>query len=400
MAVVTVSQLNNYMKRYVENNVHLTNLYVKGEISNYKKHYSGHIYLTLKDEGSCIKAVMFKHCVSSLKFDIQNGMCVIAFGKVSVYERDGQYQLYIDSMTPDGVGELYVAYEQLKAKLESEGLFDNVHKKPIPRYPKSIGVVTSPTGAAVRDIINVIKRRYRLADIYIYPAQVQGIGAGQSVADGIRFFNKNKNVDVIIAGRGGGSIEDLWAFNEEVVARSIFDSYIPVISAVGHETDFTIADFVADLRVPTPSAAAEMAVPNEMELRSSLQMTSGRLLTLLSHLCRMKRNKYEQLISNKVFKDFSSVINDKKLLIDTLTKDYVSLCEKIITKEKHRYINVASKLEAMNPMSVLNRGYSIALNNGKTVKSIEQIGIGDELKLVFSDGKIKCRVVEKENNNG
>lgn len=400
MAVVTVSQLNNYMKRYVENNVHLTNLYVKGEISNYKKHYSGHIYLTLKDEGSCIKAVMFKHSVSSLKFDIQNGMCVIAFGKVSVYERDGQYQLYIDSMTPDGVGELYVAYEQLKAKLESEGLFDNIHKKPIPRYPKSIGVVTSPTGAAVRDIINVIKRRYRLANIYIYPAQVQGIGAGQSVADGIRFFNKNKNVDVIIAGRGGGSIEDLWAFNEEVVARSIFASCIPVISAVGHETDFTIADFVADLRVPTPSAAAEMAVPSEMELRSSLQMTSGRLLTLLSHLCQMKRNKYEQLMSNKVFKDFSSVINDKRLLIDTLTKDYVSLCEKIITKEKHRYINVASKLEAMNPMSVLNRGYSIALNNGKTVKSIEQIGIGDELKLVFSDGKIKCRVVEKENNNG
>ncbi len=400
MAVVTVSQLNNYMKRYVENNVHLTNLYVKGEISNYKKHYSGHIYLTLKDEGSCIKAVMFKHSASSLKFDLQNGMCVIAFGNVSVYERDGQYQLYIDSMTPDGVGELYVKYEQLKAKLEQEGLFDSSHKKSIPKYPRAIGVVTSPTGAAVRDIINVISRRYSLADIYIYPAQVQGIGAGQTVADGIAFFNKHKNVDVIIAGRGGGSIEDLWAFNEEVVARAIYSSELPIISAVGHETDFTIADFVADLRVPTPSAAAEMAVPNEIELKSSLKMTSGKLLALLNHLCQIKRSKLEQIVSNKSFKDFRSLLDDKRLLIDSLTRDCIHGYDRIVARERHRFASITSRLEAMNPMSVLNRGYSIAMKDRSPIKSVSDLLVGDEFKLILTDGGVKCRVIDKENCNG
>lgn len=396
MAIVTVSQLNNYMKRYVENNVHLTKLYVKGEISNYKKHYSGHIYLTLKDEGSCIKAVMFKHSASSLKFELQNGMCVIAFGNVSVYERDGQYQLYIDSMTPDGVGELYVKYEQLKEKLEDEGLFDASHKKSIPKYPCSIGVVTSPTGAAVRDIINVISRRYSLADIYIYPAQVQGIGAGQTVADGIAFFNKHKNVDVIISGRGGGSIEDLWAFNEEIVARAIYSSEIPIISAVGHETDFTIADFVADLRVPTPSAAAEMAVPNEIELKSSLQMTSGKLLASLNHLCQIKRSKLEQVTSSKAFREFSSVLDDKRLLVDSLIRECILVCERIITKERNRYVSFASKLEAMNPMSVLNRGYSIVTKNSISVKSAAELSVGDRLNLVLSDGSVDCQVIYKE----
>lgn len=400
MAVVTVSQLNNYMKRYIDNNVHLTNLYVKGEISNYKQHYSGHIYMTLKDENSSIKAVMFKWSASSLKFNIENGMCVIACGKVSVFERDGQYQLYIDSMTPDGVGELYVAYEQLKQKLEKEGLFDSSVKKSIPAYPRRIGVVTSPTGAAVRDIINVISRRYKLADIYIYPAQVQGIGAGDTVAKGIEFFNKHNLADVLIIGRGGGSIEDLWAFNEEVVARAIYASHIPVISAVGHETDFTISDFVADLRVPTPSAAAEMSVPNALELRSNLQMTSGRLLTLLGRLYEIKRQKLNTLKAKSAFADFYSQIGDKRMITDSLAKECVDCYEKIILEKKYRFTNIASKLEALNPMAVLTRGYSIAQSNGSSVKSINDICIGDDLELILKDGKLNCHVTDKENKNG
>ncbi len=397
MAVVTVSQLNNYMKRYIDNNVHLTNLYVKGEISNYKKHYSGHIYMTLKDENSAIKAVMFKWSAASLKFDVENGMCVIACGKVSVFERDGQYQLYIDSMTPDGVGELYVAYEQLKEKLEKEGLFDSSVKKTIPKYPRRIGVVTSPTGAAVRDIINVITRRYKLADIYIYPAQVQGIGAGDTVAKGIEFFNKHQLADVLIVGRGGGSIEDLWAFNEEIVARAIYDSEIPVISAVGHETDYTISDFVADLRVPTPSAAAEMAVPSALELRSNLQMTSGRLLTLLSRLCEIKRQKLATLTARSAFADFKSTIDNKRMVADSLMKECADSYEKIVIDRKHRFANIASKLEALNPMAVLTRGYSIAQTTGSTIKSVDDVNVGDCFGLILRDGKLNCQVVDKEN---
>lgn len=397
MAVVTVSQLNNYMKRYIDNNAHLSNLYVKGEISNFKKHYSGHIYMTLKDENSSIKAVMFKWSAASLKFNIENGMCVIACGKVSVFERDGQYQLYIDSMTPDGVGELYIAYEQLKEKLEKEGLFEQSAKKPIPKYPDKIGVVTSPTGAAVRDIINVISRRYKLSDIYIYPAQVQGIGAGDTVAKGIEFFNKQFPVDVLIIGRGGGSIEDLWAFNEEVVARAIYASDIPVISAVGHETDFTISDFVSDLRVSTPSAAAEMAVPNEMELRANLQVTSSKLLVLLDRLCQIKRHKLESLLSSGVMSDFESKINDKRIVLDNLTKHICDCCEKILTNKNHHFSNVFSKLDALNPAAILARGYSIASVDNSNIKSITQLNIDDCFDLTLKDGKLKCLVTDKEN---
>lgn len=397
MAVVTVSQLNNYMKRYIDNNVHLTNLYVKGEISNYKKHYSGHIYMTLKDEGSAIKAVMFKWSAAALKFDIENGMCVIACGKVSVFERDGQYQLYIDSMTPDGVGELYVAYEQLKQKLEKEGLFESAIKKPIPKYPRRIGVVTSPTGAAVRDIINVITRRYNLADIYIYPAQVQGIGAGESVAKGIDFFNKNNLADVLIVGRGGGSIEDLWAFNEEIVARSIFNSKIPVISAVGHETDFTISDFVSDLRVPTPSAAAEMSVPNALELRSNLQMTSAKLLTLLGRLCDVKRQKLDKLVANPTLSDFSSIIAEKRMIVDSLYKECFDLFNKMFIDKNHKFTTIASKLEVLNPMAVLCRGYAIAQKNGNTIKSVDELSVNDKFELILKDGGLNCCIVDKEN---
>lgn len=396
MAVVTVSQLNNYMKRYVDNNPYLSNLYVKGEVSNFKKHYSGHIYMTLKDENSTIKAVMFKWNAASLKFDLENGMCVIACGKVSVYERDGQYQFYIESMTPDGVGELYVAYEQLKQKLEADGLFAAEHKKQIPKYPKKVGVVTSPTGAAVRDIINVITRRYRAAEIYIYPAQVQGIGAGETVASGIRFFNERYPVDVMIIGRGGGSIEDLWAFNEEIVARAVYSSEIPIISAVGHETDFTISDFVADLRAPTPSAAAEIAVPNELELRSNLKTASGRMLTSLDNLYSGKRKDFENLISRKIFSQFNSVIDEKRIDTDNAVKRLTDAFKNVIAKNKHSFDAASSKLTALNPMAVLTRGYSLASINNKTIKSANDVNVGDEIDITLNDGKIKCRVTNKE----
>lgn len=396
MAVVTVSQLNNYMKRYVDNNPHLSNLYVKGEVSNFKKHYSGHIYMTLKDENSTVKAVMFKWSAASLKFDLENGMCVIACGKVSVYERDGQYQFYIESMTPDGVGELYVAYEQLKQKLEADGLFAAEHKKQIPKYPKKVGVVTSPTGAAVRDIINVITRRCRATEIYIYPAQVQGIGAGETVASGIRFFNERYPVDVMIIGRGGGSIEDLWAFNEEAVARAVYSSEIPIISAVGHETDFTISDFVADLRAPTPSAAAEIAVPNELELRSNLKTASGRMLTSLNNLYNGKRKDFENLISRKIFSRFDSAVDEKRIDTDNAVKRLADAFKNVIAGNKHLFDATSSKLTALNPMAVLTRGYSLASIDNKTIKSANDVNVGDEIDITLNDGKIKCRVTSKE----
>ena len=267
MKVITVKELNAYIKNMLDSDSNLYGICIRGEISNFKHHYTGHMYMSLKDESASVKAVMFRSGAAGLKFVPKNGMRVMAFGRVSVFERDGQYQLYIDAMSPDGIGQLYAAFEQLKAKLGKMGIFDEEHKKLIPKYPQTVGVVTAPNGAAVRDIINVISRRFPASDIKIYPALVQGAGAADSVCSGIEYFNDKMNADVLIVGRGGGSIEDLWAFNEEKVAMAIYNSKIPVISAVGHETDFTIADFAADLRAPTPSAAAELAVPSAKELK-------------------------------------------------------------------------------------------------------------------------------------
>ena len=293
--MATVSQLNAYMKRVVDGQAALNDIWIKGEISNFKDHFSGHLYITLKDDGGVLKAVMFKGAAARLTFKAEDGMKVLARGRIGVYEQSGTYQLYISEMTPDGLGELYVAYEQLKKKLSEEGLFDDEKKKPIPKYPEKVGVITAATGAAVRDIINVITRRYPYCEIIIYPAQVQGQGAAESVVSGIEYFNETMSCDTLIVGRGGGSIEDLWAFNEEIVARAIFASKIPVISAVGHETDFTIADFVADLRAPTPSAAAEIAVPSQLELLSKISTMSGRMQNALVNSLKNKRLRVEKL---------------------------------------------------------------------------------------------------------
>ena len=392
MAVITVSQLNNYIKRCFDSNQNFQKLYIKGEISNFKKHSTGHLYLTLKDEGSVLKAVMFRASASSLRFEAANGMKVIACGRVAVFERDGQYQLYIESMMPDGVGELYLAYEQLKEKLEKEGLFDVSHKKEIPKYPMRIGVITSPTGAAIRDILNVLKRRYSLADIIIYPALVQGPGAAKTIVKGIECFNKLKNADVIIAGRGGGSIEDLWAFNEEEVAYAIYNSEIPVISAVGHETDFTIADFVADLRAPTPSAGAELSAPSQIDVQQNLAEKKSKLAILLTNLYKLKLQELLRIQKSRVFTNYKILFDDKRQCLDLISKDLFDAYRQELEDSKKELLKLMSKLEALNPVAVLKRGFASVKSDGKTLSGIEDVKTGDEIDVLFYDGYAKCNV--------
>ena len=394
--IATVSQINGYIKKILDGNIVLNDIWIKGEISNFKRHYSGHIYITLKDEGGVLKAVMFKGAASALLFEPSDGMRVLARGKVSVYEAGGSYQLYITEMIPDGVGDLYIAYEQMKKRLEDEGLFDAAHKKAIPRFPECIGVVTASTGAAVRDIINVITRRYPRVKILLYPALVQGNGAAESVVSGIKYFNMNKAADVIIVGRGGGSIEDLWAFNEEPVARAIYNSDIPVISAVGHETDFTIADFVADLRAPTPSAAAELAVPSQTELLSYISTCRLRLDKTIIKLF----DNYNLRLAALKTKSPIQRIQDLQIRVD----DYLKNCEKsfgmsLLANRKNLAEQVA-KLDALSPLKVLSRGYLVASDEeNKVIRSIDSVNKGDLINLRFTDGTAECIVNDKLKNN-
>ena len=383
----TVSQINGYIKAILDKNVILNNVWVKGELSNFKPHYSGHIYTTLKDEGGVLKAVMFRGAASKLTFMPTDGMKVLARGRVGVYEPSGAYQLYIEEMIPDGVGELYIAYEQLKAKLGEEGLFDEGHKKPIPKFPKKIGVSTATTGAAVRDIINVITRRYPLAEIIIYPTQVQGNGASQSIVNAIEYFNNNEAVDTLIVGRGGGSIEDLWAYNEEGVARAIFNSKIPIISAVGHETDFTIADFVADLRAPTPSAAAEIAVPSTLELGAATENYKTRTINAI--LKRIENNKIR--LNSMRIKKPSEIIEENYQRIDNLVKHMENRLMLKLSDGKRELAASASKLDALSPLQTLSRGYAIAVTpKGDVVRHKTDLSSGDEFTLKLKDGDVEC----------
>ncbi len=385
----TVSQINNYVKKILDNNKILNNVWVKGEISNFKHHYSGHIYLTLKDEGGVLKGVMFRSAAQGLTFTPSDGMKVMARGRVSVYEAGGAYQLYIEEMIPDGVGELYVAYEKLKKQLAEEGLFDESRKKPIPKFPSAVGVVTAATGAAVRDIINVITRRCPMTRIIVYPAQVQGAGAAQSVVRAIEYFNKENNVDTIIAGRGGGSIEDLWAFNEEITARAIFASKIPVISAVGHETDFTIADFVADLRAPTPSAAAEVAVPSSAEISNMLQNQKARL----SEAVLKQTERHRLRLAAIKLKSPSERIQENSQRLDHITKRMEQGFKLKIESKKRVLGNVTAKIDAMSPLKVLSRGYAIPVeNDGTVIRSAAQMESGREFTLKMTDGSRECIV--------
>lgn len=387
--IATVSQINGYVKKILDHNIILNNVWIKGEISNFKHHYSGHLYITLKDEGGVLKAVMFRGSAQSLNFEPSDGMKVLARGRISVYEAGGSYQLYIEEMIPDGVGELYIAYEQLKKQLEEEGLFRPEYKKPIPKFPKRVGVVTASTGAAVRDIINVITRRYPMAEIVIYPAQVQGVGAAESVVKAIEYFNATNEVDTLIVGRGGGSIEDLWAFNEEITARAIFNSKIPIISAVGHETDFTIADFVADLRAPTPSAAAEIAVPSMIELRNRIDTDKNRIsqnIVKRIESCKLLLKRFKM----RTPKDR---IDDYYLKIDSLVKS-MDNCIKMKTMSLRRQLaEQAAKLDALSPLQTLSRGYSIPTKeDGTVIRSANDMEKGMEFTLRMKDGQTNCIV--------
>lgn len=389
--IATVSQLNGYIKKILDSNIILNNVWVKGEISNFKLHYSGHMYLTLKDENSVLKAVMFRGSNKNLAFKPEDGMKVMARGRVSVYEAGGAYQLYIEEMTVDGIGDLYIAYEQLKKKLAEEGLFDEQLKKNIPLYPEKVGVVTATTGAAVRDIINVISRRFPYSEIIIYPSLVQGAAAAPNIVEGINYFNNMNMVDTIIVGRGGGSIEDLWAFNDENVARTIFNSHIPIISAVGHETDYTIADFVADLRAPTPSAAAEISVPSQTELLSKIQFMQNKLTDDILRKLEIKRKQ----IDNIKLKNPQEKINDYSIALDNKTKELINTFKISILHQRERLGNSCAKLDAMSPLSVMARGYSVATDKtGGILRSVKDFKSGKNFDLRVADGTVKCTVTD------
>lgn len=392
--IYSVSELNNYVKSILDNNENLKYLFVEGEISNYKAHYSGHLYMTIKDETSAIKAVMFAGNASKLRFRPENGMKVLAFGTVSLFPRDGSYQLYISDMQPDGIGALSIAYEQLKKKLQAEGLFNPEHKKPIPQFPKKVGVITSATGAAIQDIFNVLRRRYPVAEVVVRSAQVQGDGASQDIANAIKEFNDINGADVLIVGRGGGSIEDLWAFNEEILARAVFDSRIPIISAVGHETDYTICDFVADLRAPTPSAAAELAVPDVLELKSELISNKQYIYNLVKNRINSEKNKLNAIERSGALKDPILKINDSRRNLLFLSERLSDVAQKTIDTNKIKFSRLAGKLDALSPLKVISRGYALVSSDKGIVKSVENINTGDSLSIELSDGSLKATVTE------
>ncbi len=389
MGVVTVSQLNQYVKSLLDSNPLLSSVYISGEISNFTNHYkSGHLYFTLKDENAAVKAVMFKGQASKLTFTPESGMKVIVRARVSLYDRDGAYQIYVDAMQPDGVGALQLAFEQLKAKLEKEGLFDKSRKRPLPRFPQKVGVITAETGAAVRDIINVLGRRYPLAEIVLCPVLVQGEGSPPQLIDALKRFNDEKAADVIIIGRGGGSIEDLWAFNDEGVARAVAASAIPVISAVGHETDFTICDFVADLRAPTPSAAAELAVPDERELFVRLDHLMQRSSAALDFRLKREHQRLETLSKSRVMKEPLTLIEEQQMRLDYAVKGLGVGFGSKLSEEQKRLSAGAAKLDALSPLKVLGRGYAIARKGDVVLRSVKDVSSGDRFSVRLADGDL------------
>lgn len=391
--VYSVSQLNSYVKGVLDKDENLSHIFVTGEISNYKPHYSGHLYMTVKDETASIKAVMFAGNATKLRFKPENGMKILAFGTVSLFPRDGSFQLYINDMQPDGIGALNIAFEQLKKKLDAEGLFKQEHKKALPKFPQKIGVVTSATGAAVQDIFNVLKRRFPVAEVVLRPCQVQGDGAAEDIAKAIYEFNRLRGADVLIVGRGGGSIEDLWAFNEEIVARAVFASEIPVISAVGHETDYTICDFVADLRAPTPSAAAECAVPDIYELKSNLVSLSQHIYSLTRNNVNIERNKLLSLEKSLVLRDPVTNINEQRKELVYLTEKLSSLTNSVLDVNKSKISALAGKLDVLSPLSVISRGYALVEKNNKPVTKVTELKTDDVISVKLSDGLIQAKII-------
>ena len=411
---ITVTQLTRYIKYKIDNDTNLNEVFLKGEISNFKAHSRGHFYFTLKDEGSRINAIMFSSSTKNLKFVPQDGMKVLVTGKISVFEANGAYQIYVNDMLEDGVGNLYIAYEQLKKKLESEGLFREDHKKKIPKIPTNIGVVTAPTGAAIKDIISTIERRWPLANIYLFPSLVQGEDAKEDIVRQIKRAEEF-NLDTLIVGRGGGSIEDLWPFNEEIVARAIYDCPIPIISAVGHEVDFTIADFVADLRAPTPTGAAEMAVPQISDVIKYLNQVNIRLNNTINNKVTNYRRKLNDIYSRNIFKNPISIYQSKEMIFDSLIErlkfsltNLTNIKEKeliklknsyvlknpyqILDKKSNKYLQLVSKLETLSPLLTLKRGYTITKINDKVISSCKNIKKNDKLSIEFTDGIIDAIV--------
>ena len=391
--VMTVAQLNNYVKGLIETDGQLRSVFVAGEISNFVNHYkSGHFYLSLKDENAVIKAVMFRSYAQKVPFDLQNGMRVICRGRIAVYERDGVYQLYIDQIQPDGVGALKIAFDQMTKRLQDEGLFDEAHKKPIPRYPSRIAVITSPTGAAIQDILNILGRRMPAVEVLIYPVLVQGEFAAEQLRAAVKAVNDDKSADVIVIGRGGGSIEDLWAFNDEQLARAIYASGIPVISAVGHETDFTICDFVSDLRAPTPSAAAELAVPDVSDVLKLIERLNRSAASAVKNKISQSENELKRLAENRVLRSPVSYIDSLYETFDRVCTSYKRVAEAVVEEHSQKLRIIAAKLDAYSPLKTLSRGYSIAYKGDDILRSVNDLSLNDRLKLKLQDGSAECVV--------
>lgn len=395
MAVHSVSDVNRYLKDLLAREPLLSGLSVRGEISNFKQYPSGHCYFTLKDANSALKCVMFRSRAQYLRFLPQNGMQVVAGGTISVYERDGVYQLYVDSLMPEGTGDLALAFEQLKKKLSAEGLFDQSRKQPLPAFPKKIGVVTSPAGAVLRDIYRVSKRRWPSVQLMLYPVQVQGEGAAEQIARGIDFFAEEYAVDVIIAGRGGGSMEDLWAFNEEPVVRAIAACPVPLISAVGHETDFTLADFAADVRAATPSQAAELAVPDRAEVKRQVENLTSQLTRQMRREIDLRRQRLDHVLQSRVMRQPQSMLAERRQRLDFLLAGLQNTAKQELQNKSHGLKLLLNRLAAINPVAVLGRGYGIVTRQDKLVSSINAVEIDDEIQLSLTDGSLKARVLAK-----
>ncbi len=399
--VLSVGQINEYIRTRMDSDPNLTGLAIRGEISNYKFYPSGHHYFTLKDETASLKCVMFRGSAGSLKFRPENGMKIVAMGRITVFPRDGAYQLYCTGMIPDGVGDLYIAFEQLKKKLQEKGLFDPMHKKPLPKYPKCICIITSEAGAAVHDMLRILRKRYPLTKVRLLPVRVQGAEAPGEIASAIGYANYYKLGDLLIVGRGGGSIEDLWAFNDEQVAMAIFQSEIPVISAVGHEPDVTISDFVADLRAATPSNGAELAVPDRDALLQSLDSMQSAMQTCMVKSLVAARRHLNTLAASNALKGPESALTIRRNNLDHLSQRLISAQERATNTSKTRFLSATAKLDALSPLKVLSRGYSITQKeDGAVIRSVEQIDSGDKIRIRLEDGNIFALVEEKENING
>lgn len=393
---ISVSQLSDYIKTLLERDVLLSRVVVCGELSNFKVHTTGHCYFTLKDEGAVISGVMFRGDASKLKFRPESGMRVIVSGRVSLFPKSGQYQVYVADMQPDGVGALAIAFEQLKDKLHKEGLFDKSYKQPLPRLPRRIALVTSPTGAAVRDMIRILSTRYPICEILVCPVTVQGETGAKSIADMLYYVNEHDLADVIIAGRGGGSMEDLWCFNEEIVARAIFDSRIPIISAVGHEPDITIADYVADVRAATPSNAAEIAVPDRAEIMVLLREWQNKLYLTESRRLSFYKERLEALKTSRMMSSPEAYLNERTMAVSLMERGLTAAMAALLQQKKEQYVKNAATMDAISPLKVISRGYGMVESGGKLVKSINDVETDDIITVRLSDGMVKSRVLEIE----